>query len=190
MGLNVAVLANLKKNAPKYPGTLADAWDDLDSDVTVSAITAALEVRSLANRVQPFIRYELGDSVIFDPDPCPCGSPFPAIKVEGRTSEVLTFRKEDGEAVHLGWPPFGEAIWAEHEVSRYQVIQTAPDRLRVRMEVYPERNEEQVWQRVLPDLDVMLAQHGLSHVKVERDPELPQINPVTGKYRRVWREYE
>ncbi len=43
MGLNVAVLANLKRNAPKYDGMPADAWADLDSDVTVNAILAALE---------------------------------------------------------------------------------------------------------------------------------------------------
>jgi len=43
MSLNVAVLANLKKNAPKHKGMPADAWDDLDSDVTVNAIVSALE---------------------------------------------------------------------------------------------------------------------------------------------------
>jgi D-alanine-D-alanine ligase len=43
MGLNVAVLANLKRNAPHFPGMAADAWDDLDSDVTVNAIVEALE---------------------------------------------------------------------------------------------------------------------------------------------------
>lgn len=45
MGLNVAVLANLKRNAPAYPGMPPDAWADLDSDVTVNAIIAALEAR-------------------------------------------------------------------------------------------------------------------------------------------------
>lgn len=43
MGLNVAVLANLKQNAPHYDGMPGDAWDDLDSPATVDAICAALE---------------------------------------------------------------------------------------------------------------------------------------------------
>jgi D-alanine-D-alanine ligase len=43
MPLTVAVLANLKKNAPRWPGLPADAWDDLDSDVTTNSIIAALE---------------------------------------------------------------------------------------------------------------------------------------------------
>ncbi len=33
---------------------------------------------NLANRVQPIIRYDLGDSVTARPDPCPCGNPLPA----------------------------------------------------------------------------------------------------------------
>ena len=45
MTLNIAVLANLKRNAPKYTGMPEDAWDDLDSDITVHAIVAALEAR-------------------------------------------------------------------------------------------------------------------------------------------------
>lgn len=42
MGLTVAVLANLKQNAPHYDGMPADAWADLDSPTTVEAICAAL----------------------------------------------------------------------------------------------------------------------------------------------------
>ncbi len=44
MGLKIAVLANLKRNAPKYAGMPEDAWDDLDSDITVESIVTALEV--------------------------------------------------------------------------------------------------------------------------------------------------
>jgi D-alanine-D-alanine ligase len=43
VGFNVAVLANLKRNAPHREELPDDAWDDLDSDVTVNAIVAALE---------------------------------------------------------------------------------------------------------------------------------------------------
>lgn len=46
---------------------------------------------NLANRIQPLIRYDLGDSVTLRPDPCPCGNPLPALRVEGRQDEILTF---------------------------------------------------------------------------------------------------
>jgi D-alanine-D-alanine ligase len=43
MGLHVAVLANLKKNAPILPDMPADVWADLDSEGTVEAIATALQ---------------------------------------------------------------------------------------------------------------------------------------------------
>lgn len=38
----VAVLANLKANAPKFPGMPEDQWDDLDSEKTISALVEAI----------------------------------------------------------------------------------------------------------------------------------------------------
>lgn len=43
--LHVAVLANLKKNAPTFPGMAEDFWADLDSEETVEAIAGALRGR-------------------------------------------------------------------------------------------------------------------------------------------------
>ena len=49
--LNVALVFNLKKNAPALPGSPADAWDDLDSERTIEGLTRALE--SGGHRVTP-----------------------------------------------------------------------------------------------------------------------------------------
>lgn len=38
----VALLANLKKNAPRFEGMSADQWDDLDSESTVNALVDAI----------------------------------------------------------------------------------------------------------------------------------------------------
>lgn len=43
--MHVALLANLKKNAPTWPGMSPDQWDDLDSEETIQAITDALSTR-------------------------------------------------------------------------------------------------------------------------------------------------
>jgi D-alanine-D-alanine ligase len=40
--MKVAVLANLKKNAPTWPGMSPDYWDDLDSMETIEAISTAI----------------------------------------------------------------------------------------------------------------------------------------------------
>ncbi|MFN2246491.1 MAG: D-alanine--D-alanine ligase [Candidatus Promineifilaceae bacterium] len=41
--MHIALIANLQKNAPTWPGISADYWDDLDSQETIDAITTALE---------------------------------------------------------------------------------------------------------------------------------------------------
>jgi D-alanine-D-alanine ligase len=41
-GLRIALLANLKKNAPQGPGEPRDRWSELDSERTVEAIAASL----------------------------------------------------------------------------------------------------------------------------------------------------
>ncbi len=41
--MKIALLANLKENAPTWPGMSPDQWDDLDSWETLHAVTAALE---------------------------------------------------------------------------------------------------------------------------------------------------
>lgn len=41
--MHVALLANLKKNAPTWEGISPDRWDDLDSEETLESITTALE---------------------------------------------------------------------------------------------------------------------------------------------------
>jgi D-alanine-D-alanine ligase len=58
--LHVAVLANLKKNAPISPDMPADYWDDLDSEHTVEAIADAL--RQWGHRVT-FLE---GDVTLYD----------------------------------------------------------------------------------------------------------------------------
>jgi D-alanine-D-alanine ligase len=40
--MNIALLANLKKNAPTWPGMSPDRWDDLDSEATIQAIMQAI----------------------------------------------------------------------------------------------------------------------------------------------------
>jgi D-alanine-D-alanine ligase len=41
--MHVGLLANLKKNAPEFPGMAPDHWDDLDSEETIESISKALE---------------------------------------------------------------------------------------------------------------------------------------------------
>ncbi len=43
---------------------------------------------NLVNRVQPLIRYDLGDAITVHPDRCRCGCPLPTIEVDGRHDDI------------------------------------------------------------------------------------------------------
>jgi phenylacetate-coenzyme A ligase PaaK-like adenylate-forming protein len=143
---------------------------------------------NLVNRVQPIIRYDLGDSVTLSPDPCPCGSPLPAIQVEGRRDEILSFRAPGGEAIKLPPRALADAVEGAAGVRRCQVIQTEPEVLSVRIEVVPGSNGLGVWERVTLRLQDYLSAQGLSSVKIERAKGPPMRDPVSGKFRTVWSE--
>ena len=64
-------------------------------------LSQSVLVTNLANRVQPIIRYKMGDRVTISPDTCPCGSSFPVIHVIGRTDEILSLPTLHGEIVQI-----------------------------------------------------------------------------------------
>ncbi|MEU7576917.1 phenylacetate--CoA ligase family protein [Streptomyces sp. NPDC041068] len=139
---------------------------------------------NLANRVQPFLRYDLGDSVLLRPDPCPCGDPLPALRVQGRAGDVLTFPTGRGEGVDIPPLSFGTLIDRTPGVEVFQVEQTAPATLRVRMHLAEGVDPERVWRAVHQELTGLLADQGVADVAVERAGEPPRQTPG-GKYRTV-----
>lgn len=88
---------------------------------------------NLANHVQPLIRYELGDRVTLLAGPCACGSPLPAIEVQGRSDDVLCLRGGHGQPVRL--PPLALTTVLEERggVVDFQLVQTGPAGLRLEL---------------------------------------------------------
>lgn len=141
-------------------------------------------VSNLANRVQPILRYDLGDSILQRPDLCPCGNPLPAIIVQGRAADTLTFAREGTEKVSL--PPLAFGMIASHipGIEQFQIVQTAPMTLCVRLRAAPGVDPGRSSQLVLTSIERLLAEHGLSHVTIERSDEPPQQS-AGGKFREV-----
>ncbi len=143
-------------------------------------------ITNLANRVQPFIRYEMGDIVTVSPERCVCGSPLPSIMVEGRNDDILRFTNLQGEQV----PIAPMALWSVMEdtpgVYRFQAIQTGPERIKVRLQVKAGAEESHVWVRLKERVRIYLERHGLGNVQIALSPEAPAPNPVSGKFRHIW----
>lgn len=141
-------------------------------------------ISNLANRVQPILRYDLGDSVTLRPDPCPCGNPLPAIRVEGRAADVLTFPTPSGERIRLAPLVIATVVDRLPGIALFQVVQTAPETLRVRLRSAAGADPERVWQDVRAALTDVLREHLLEHVAIERGQEPPEQS-AGGKYRRI-----
>jgi phenylacetate-coenzyme A ligase PaaK-like adenylate-forming protein len=140
---------------------------------------------NLVNRVQPVIRYDLGDSVAFDPEPCACGAPFPALRVDGRSDDVLVLTTAAGKRVEL-LPLALTTVVEEHGgAHQFQIIQAAPGALSVRLEAPRGTSPVPVWLKVERALRAYLDAQGLPAVTLRFEPGPLLRRGESGKLRRV-----
>ena len=167
---------------------LLEPVDEENRPVPPGELSSAVLVTNLANRVQPLIRYKMGDRVAISLDPCPCGSPFPVIRVIGRTDEVLAFPTTEDKMVQI--LPLAIATVAEETPGVYgcQLIQTEPRKLLVRLAVKEVGEEQGVWEALRARLEAYLAEQGAADIALEKASEPPQLHPTSGKFRQVWSE--
>jgi phenylacetate-coenzyme A ligase PaaK-like adenylate-forming protein len=142
-------------------------------------------VTNLANRVQPLIRYDLGDRVELAVDPCPCGSLFPVVRVEGRSGALVSFSTPGGREVTVLPLALGTVIEETAGVRRFQAIRTGPGTLRVRLELSPAADLAAVRGAVGARLEAFFAVQGAGPVAIEYADELPRPDR-SGKFRQVW----
>lgn len=140
---------------------------------------------NLANRVQPIIRYDLGDSVIANPERCGCGSSLPAIRAEGRRDDVLALRARDGTIVRLSPLALTTVVEDATAGHRFQLVQTAPDRIAVRLGVADPRERTAEWDAACKALHAYLAHQALGNVELALDAQPPIPDPRSGKLREV-----
>lgn len=170
---------------------LLEDWvivEPVDADhhpVPPGTVSSTVLITNLANRVQPIIRYDVGDRVLVRPDPCPCGDPAAAIRVQGRASDVLTFPAADGSSV-VTVPPLALGTVADRTpgVELFQIVQTAPARLSVRVRPDAGADPEPVRAAVREGIAAVLTGLGLAHITVESALEPPE-QTTGGKYRTV-----
>lgn len=92
-----------------------------------------LLLTNLANRVQPLLRYRLGDRVRVLPGRCACGSPLPAVEVLGRHDDVLQLAGAGGRRVPLLPLAISTVLEDEAGVFDFQLLQRGPRTLALRL---------------------------------------------------------
>lgn len=181
---------------PFLSSSCSDGWHHVNADwailepvtadhqpVPPGQVSDTVLLTNLANRIQPVLRYDLGDQVLQNPDPCACGSPLPAIRVRGRTTGALTFPGANGPPVTL--PPLVLSSVADRTagIELAQFVQVTPTTLQVRMRA-ESGAADTAWTALSSAISKVLADNELSHVSVQRSAEEPQ-QTAGGTYRRV-----
>lgn len=152
---------------------LFEAVDEHYKPVPAGKESYTVLITNLANTVQPILRYDLGDSIIVRPDPCPCGNSLPAIKVNGRASDVLNFLKGDEK---ISVPPLAFSILVDHieGLEKIQIVQAEQNTLRVRMIIQQGSDSKLVWKKVNDAISSLTNDRGLTNVKILRANEPPE----------------
>lgn len=142
-------------------------------------------ITNLANRVQPLVRYDLGDSVTISTERCPCDDDRPTVRVRGRADDVLEFDAKQGEFVRV-LPLAIETVLEEHAgLERFQLTQTARDELSLRIPPGDADERRRAFDRAQAALIRFLEQQGAHPVRMQLDGDAPQVEHSSGKLRRI-----
>lgn len=84
---------------------------------------------------QTIIRYRLNDILIEEPETCPCGSVFMAIKkIEGREDDTFLFKRDGDEGLVSVYPDFiRRAITYVDGILDYKALQESPTHMCIQM---------------------------------------------------------
>ena len=134
---------------------------------------------NLSNFIQPFIRYELTDRVVVHEEGCPCGRTTRWIQIEGRTDDILTF----SGGVRIAPMSLYKVLEEVPSVHRFQLIQRAEDRMALRIVA---DDPAAAFKTAKEALSAFFTSKGLS-VEVLLDPAPPQADPVSGKFKHIYR---
>lgn len=134
---------------------------------------------SLINRVQPFIRYRIGDVGSLGAEPCECGCSRPVLRsIEGRSADVIV--TPDGRSVGRLGPVFK----ADLPIREAQIVQETRQRIRMRLVKapgYTERVGQSIVQRLRDRV-------GNMEIVLEPVESIPRS--ANGKFRAVINQVE
>ncbi len=155
---------------------ILEAVDEAMRPVPDGTLSTTVLLTVLANEVQPFIRYDLGDCVRFFKDSCPCGSPFRSFEVEGRQATL----------VRVGGVTLSPLVFdLEHDqAQRVQLLQTSEREFELRVQLAGEAGAELVIQEVTGMVKQVFRDNGLDDVTVRGSQAHPELT-ASGKFHEV-----
>ena len=140
----------------------------------------------------PIIRYEVSDATTPLEGACPCGLPFPLLKVQGRTDDTFWVRDGQGQPVALPPIPFEALFLNVQGLVQYQLVQEERDLFRIRFRARTNVDASLVAEEIRQRMRDYLSDKGLGErieLQIEAVDEI-QRDPVSGKIRQIQSKVE
>ncbi len=160
---------------------------DAQGAPATEGFSEGLLLTNLANLVQPVIRYRVSDRALLRFDPCPCGSPFPILEIEGRKEDTLDFAGEEG-VFSLAPPVLMVASLHVPGCLASQFIQRSPADLEVRCECLDESDATAVRAALLQETRRIFGKNGAANVHIYSS-DAPLIRGKSGKLRVFLKDF-
>jgi phenylacetate-coenzyme A ligase PaaK-like adenylate-forming protein len=134
---------------------------------------------NLANRVQPFIRYELTDRVTVHDEPCRCGRRSRWLEIEGRTDDILDFG-----GVRIAPMSLYKILEEVKSIRRFQLVQRSAEDLELRLVA---EDRQSAFAQAERDLTGFFESKGLSGIRITLSGDPPAADKISGKFKHVCR---
>ena len=141
-------------------------------------------VTDFSRSTQFIIRYRLDDILKLSTMPCPCGSATTAVEcIEGRSDDVLQFRKRSGELIKIFPDVLSRRIaWVCNDFERYTVRQLSYKEVSISIDCENERYES-VKGKFTEVFDVLLQEYLIDNVQLTFAPW--ENTPRGSKFRKI-----
>ena len=134
---------------------------------------------NLANRIQPFIRYELTDRVVVHDEPCKCGRHSRWLELEGRTDDILEFG-----GVRIAPMSLYKILEEVKSIRRFQLVQRAANALELRLIA---EDRAAAFAQAKRDLTDFFESKGLTGIRIALSGDAPAADAVSGKFKHICR---
>jgi phenylacetate-coenzyme A ligase PaaK-like adenylate-forming protein len=152
--------------------------------VPAGSLSATTLLTNLANRLQPLIRYDLGDRIALAPQRCACGSPMPVVQVQGRLDDPLHMAGVHGHTVTLLPLALCTVLEDEAGIFDFELAQRDAHTLLLKLPL-PEAEAHEALARGCKVLRRFAQRQGVQHPHVLGLADATLARGRSGKARRV-----
>lgn len=164
---------------------ILESVDENMQPVAAGQKSATTLVTNLANRVQPLIRYDIGDSITLHTDACDCGNPLPTLSVDGRSDDTLWLPAEKDKQVAV-LPLALNTIIEEHAGEfGFQINQCGPQKLSIRTQGDDVESRSEAFDRIREPLNQYFLSLGTLPITLQHDSRPPERDATSGKLNQV-----